>query len=99
MTCQNNPVVAALQSAPGTENPGADHPGDAAAGALVILEAEVPEGLHQGVQVFLQGRPGWDSSSLFTSALACFLMQNGWSDPCVARLYLDAVDQATAADG
>lgn len=62
---------------------------------LVIMEAEVPEGLHQGLQAFLEGRPGWDASTLLTSALASFLFQNGWSDPCVAQLYLEALDSGT----
>lgn len=59
---------------------------------LVTMEAEVPEGLHHGLQIFLERRPGWDASSLLTSALASFLFQNGWSDPCVAQLYLEAID-------
>jgi hypothetical protein len=63
--------------------------------ALVTMEAEVPEGLHQGLQTFLEGRPGWDASSLLTSALASFLFQNGWSDPCVAQLYLETLDSGT----
>jgi hypothetical protein len=61
--------------------------------ALVTMEAEVPEGLHDGLQTFLQRRPDWDTSFLLTSALASFLVQNGWSDPFVAGLYLDVLDR------
>lgn len=65
---------------------------------LVTMEAEVPEGLHHGLQMFLEHRPGWDASSLLTSALASFLFQNGWSDSCVAQLYLEGIDHGLEDD-
>lgn len=57
----------------------------------VSLEAEVPELLFEGMRAFIASNPRWDQYSLITSALACFLFQNGCTDPCVTQHYLDSL--------
>ena len=57
----------------------------------ISLEAELPEVLFEGMKAFIAANPGWDQYSLITSALACFLFQNGCSDKCVTQHYLDGM--------
>ncbi len=54
----------------------------------VSLEAEVPEALFIGMRDFIRTHPQWDQYSLITSALACFLFQNGARESCVKDHYL-----------
>jgi hypothetical protein len=58
---------------------------------IISLEAELPEVLFDGMRAFIAANPGWDQYSLITSALACFLFQNGCSDKCVTQHYLDSL--------
>lgn len=57
----------------------------------ISLEAELPEVLFEGMKAFIAANPSWDQYSLVTSALACFLFQNGCSDKCVTQHYLDSM--------
>jgi hypothetical protein len=57
----------------------------------ISLEAELPEVLFEGMKAFIAANPRWDQYSLITSALACFLFQNGCSDKCVTQHYLDSM--------
>jgi hypothetical protein len=57
----------------------------------ISLEAELPEVLFDGMRAFIAANPSWDQYSLITSALACFLFQNGCSDKCVTQHYLDSL--------
>ena len=57
----------------------------------ISLEAELPEVLFEGMKAFIAANPGWDQYSVITSALACFLFQNGCSDKCVTQHYLDGM--------
>ena len=57
----------------------------------VSLEAEVPEALFDGMREFIRNHPQWDQYSVITSALACFLFQNGARDTCVKDHYLAAL--------
>jgi len=57
----------------------------------ISLETELPEVLFDGMRDFITANPSWDQYSLITSALACFLFQNGCSDKCVTQHYLDSL--------
>lgn len=57
----------------------------------ISLEAELPEVLFDGMRAFIAANPSWNQYSLITSALACFLFQNGCSDKCVTQHYLDSL--------
>ena len=57
----------------------------------ISLEAELPEVLFDGMRAFIAANPSWDQYSLITSALACFLFQNGCSDNCVTQHYIDSL--------
>jgi hypothetical protein len=57
----------------------------------ISLEAELPEVIFEGMKAFIAANPRWDQYSLITSALACFLFQNGCSDKCVTQHYLDSL--------
>ena len=64
---------------------------EAMAADTISLEAELPEVLFDGMRAFIAANPSWDQYSLITSALACFLFQNGCSDKCVTQHYLDSL--------
>ncbi len=51
----------------------------------ISLEAEVPEVLFAGMREFIDRHPHWDQYSVITTALADFLVQNGWQDQAVYR--------------
>ena len=61
------------------------------AGALVSLEAAVPEVLFDGMRRFLQKHPDWDQYQVITSALAVFLFQNGSDHGSVSQHYLEVL--------
>ena len=56
---------------------------------LVSLESEIPETLFHGMKEFIADNPAWDQYSLMSSALACFLYQNGCGERAVTERYLD----------
>jgi len=57
----------------------------------VSLMAEVPEDLHEALQAYLDNHPAWSQHRVFCAALSLFLMQNGYTDRRVNRIYLDAL--------
>jgi len=58
---------------------------------LVSLEAEIPEVLFDGMREFIRRHPHWDQYRLVSSALACFLFQNGCTDRNVTQHYLNGL--------
>ena len=55
----------------------------------VSLEAEMPETLYKCMKDFISKNPEWDQYRLMSSALACFLFQNGCEDRAVTERYLN----------
>lgn len=73
----------------GSDQGHADHEG--ASAELVSLEAEIPEVLFDGMREFIRHHPHWDQYRLVSSALACFLFQNGCTDRNVTQHYLNGL--------
>jgi Protein of unknown function (DUF2811) len=67
--------------------------------ATVSILAEIPEELHESLQVYLDSHPDWDQDRVFCAALSLFLLQNGCSETPdssrsyrrAARVYLDTL--------
>ncbi len=67
--------------------------------ATVSILAEIPEELHESLQVYLDDHPTWDQDRVFSAALSLFLLQNGNSETPessrsyrrAARVYLDSL--------
>jgi hypothetical protein len=59
--------------------------------ATVSILAEIPEGLHDSLRMYLETHPDWDHDRVFAAALSLFLLQNGDSDRRAARVYLDTL--------
>lgn len=57
----------------------------------VSLLVEIPEELHEALQIYLDSHSTWSQHRVFCAALSLFLMQNGHSDRRVNRIYLDAL--------
>ena len=55
----------------------------------VSLETELTETLYLSMKDFVLKNPTWDQYQLINSALATFLVQNGWSDSSVSELYIN----------
>ena len=60
-------------------------------GEVVSMEAEVPEQLFESMRNFLEEHPQWDQYNLVSSAVACFLFQNGSRDKAVSQHYLNGL--------
>ncbi len=67
--------------------------GSGLADACISLEAEVPEALFDGMRDFIHDHPHWDQYSVISSALASFLVQNGYQDQTVSRHSLEGLFQ------
>ncbi|MEI6032264.1 MAG: DUF2811 domain-containing protein [Synechococcaceae cyanobacterium ELA739] len=63
------------------------------ADACISLEAEVPAALFDGMRDFIHHHPHWDQYSVISTALAGFLVQNGYQDQSVNRHYLEGLFQ------
>ena len=59
--------------------------------STVSINIEIPEALHNSIQGFISGHPGWDHDRAMQAALSLFLMQNGAGDQGVNRMYLDSL--------
>ncbi|HEY9764069.1 MAG TPA: DUF2811 domain-containing protein [Trichocoleus sp.] len=57
----------------------------------ISLDVEIPEELHESMQVYLDTHPTWSQHRVFCAALSLFLMQNGMCDRKVNRIYLDSL--------
>lgn len=58
----------------------------------VSIEAEIPEVLHDMMQIYLEQHPGMDKDAVFRAAIALFLLQNGATRRHeVSSIYLDSV--------
>jgi Protein of unknown function (DUF2811) len=63
---------------------------------MVSILAEIPEELHDTLQLYLDGHPDWDQNRIFTAALSLFLLQNGNGDRRAARTYLNTLFQKSS---
>ena len=65
----------------------------------VSILAEIPESLHESLQVYLENHPSWDQDRVFAAALSQFLLQLDTSktpqetenDSSCARVYLESL--------
>ena len=57
----------------------------------ISTTVEIPEGLHDAVQAYIEARPNWDHDRVIQAALSLFLMQNGVNQPQVNSLYLESL--------
>lgn len=57
---------------------------------MITILAEIPEVLHEALQVYLEQHPDWDYDRALTAALGLFLVQGNPSTP-VARVCLDSI--------
>ena len=59
--------------------------------AEVSLYVELPEELHDALTIYLDSHSNWTQNRAFCAALSLFLMQNGYCDRTINRIYLDSV--------
>ncbi|MEM9156386.1 MAG: DUF2811 domain-containing protein [Cyanobacteria bacterium P01_F01_bin.33] len=50
---------------------------------------ELPEVLQDALEAFLVSRPDWNCDRMCAAAFSLFLLQNGYTDQRINRLYLD----------
>ena len=55
----------------------------------VSLETELSESLYRNMKDFVIKNPKWDQYQLINSAIATFLVQNGYIDSQVTEMYLN----------
>jgi len=63
----------------------------------VNILAEIPEGLHQALERYLERYPDWDQERVFSAAISLFLLQNGASDRRASQCYLNSLFNRPAA--
>jgi hypothetical protein len=63
--------------------------------ALLRVENQVPEDLHQAMLAFVAQHPQWPQPRLLQVAVACFLFQYGSKNPAVVEHYLAGMFQKT----
>lgn len=51
--------------------------------------AELPDVLSDALETFLASRPDWTYDRMCAAAFSLFLLQNGYTDQHINRLYLD----------
>lgn len=51
--------------------------------------SELPDVLHDALETFLQSRPDWTYERVSAAAFSLFLLQNGYTDQRINRIYLD----------
>lgn len=47
---------------------------------MITILAEIPEPLHEALQIYLEQHPNWDCDRALTAALSLFLLQHQCSD-------------------
>ncbi|WP_081462911.1 DUF2811 domain-containing protein [Trichormus azollae] len=57
----------------------------------VSIFTEIPETLQESLKNYLETHPDWDQTRVLTAALSLFLLQNGDSDRCADRIYLETL--------
>ncbi|CCH65860.1 hypothetical protein RINTHM_14030 [Richelia intracellularis HM01] len=57
----------------------------------VNIVSEIPETLHESLNIYLAAHPDWDQTRVLTAALSLFLLQNGHGDRHAARVYLETL--------
>ncbi|MBK1988360.1 DUF2811 domain-containing protein [Sphaerospermopsis aphanizomenoides BCCUSP55] len=57
----------------------------------VSIFTEIPDTLNESLKNYLETHPDWDQNRVLTAALSLFLLQNGDSDRCAARIYLETL--------
>jgi hypothetical protein len=66
--------------------------------ALLRVENQVPEDLHQAMLAFVAQHPQWPQPRLLQVAVACFLFQYGSKNPAVVEHYLAGMFQQPAQE-
>ena len=55
---------------------------------IVSFKCELHEGLQQAMKLFVEEHPNWDQYRILQAAIAGFLMQKGFQNRDLTRLYI-----------
>ena len=55
---------------------------------IISFQTEIPKPIQQAMKAYIEKHPNWDQYRMIQAAIAGFLMQKGFNDRNLTRLYV-----------